>query len=196
MVGRDQAGRFHPRHHRGAYRSGPHRLWQRVHRRAPGPGGPESARAALSRRGRADAGTCERKAASEHVLDGARRNADPHDQRHRHRVVGHFGPGDRIERRPTARRRPAPPRAALLLAADGRAEGDVRCRRAVSRARLHGVQDRLGPVRPRARRQARRSDRARGARGGGRIASCSSMRARATRYGRTASNGRSAPPRC
>ena len=47
-------------------------------------------------------------------------------------------------------------------------EGDVRCRRAVSRAQASGLQDRLGSVRPRARRQARRGDRARRARGGGR----------------------------
>ena len=65
------------------------------------------------------------------------------------------------------------------------------------RARASGLQDRLGAVRPRARRQARRGDRARGARGGGRdIASCSSMPARAMPTGRTASNGRCAPPRC
>ena len=54
---------------------------------------------------------------------------------------------------------------ALLLAADGRAEGDVRCRRAVSRA-ASGVQDR-GPFGA-ARCQARQAIVA--ARGGGSIA--------------------------
>ena len=87
--------------------------------------GAEGARAALSRRGRADAGARERKAASEHVLDGTRRNADPYDQRHRHRAVGHSWSGDGLECRPFARRWVAHTRAALLLAADGRAQGDV-----------------------------------------------------------------------
>ena len=76
-----------------------------------------------------------RKAASEHVLDGPRRHADPHDQRHRHRAVGHPRQGDRHAGRPAARRHLPRARAALLLAADGRAGADARRRRGISRTR-------------------------------------------------------------
>ena len=197
MVGRDQAGRLDPRAHRGAYRPGHHRLRQRVHRRAPGAGRPEGARAALSRRERAEPERVSEKLHQNtfwmgrggtltHTISGIDIALwDILGQATGLSVGRLLGGG-----LPQAR-------AALLLAADGRAEGDARRRRRSIASRASGLQDRLGAVRPGARRQARRGDRARGARGGGRRhRSCSSTPARAMPSGRTASNGRCAPPRC
>ena len=83
-----------------------HRLWQRVHRRAAG----RRRRSRCSSRSivgenALDAGARDREAAPEHVLDGPRRHADAHDQRHRHRAVGHSRQGHRAVGRPAARRR-------------------------------------------------------------------------------------------
>ena len=63
---------------------------QCLDRRPSGRGGPRRATASRDRRecGRTDAR--HREAASEHVLDGAWRHADPYDLRHRHRALGHF----------------------------------------------------------------------------------------------------------
>ena len=51
--------------------------------------GARGAGAALCRRERAGARARHREAAPEHLLDGPRRHAHPHHQRHRHRAVGH-----------------------------------------------------------------------------------------------------------
>ena len=110
-------------------------------------------RAALCGRERARARARHREAAPEHLLDGPRRHAHPHDQRHRHRAVGHSRQGDRPAGRPAARRRLPRARAALLLAADGGARrACATSSPSIASQRLPRLQDRLGAVRPRAGR--------------------------------------------
>ena len=87
---------------------------------------------------------------------------------------------------------------ALRLAPDGRAGAAWReRRRRLPRAGLPRLQDRLGAVRPRDDRQARRGDRPRRPRGGRRRRRADGRCRRQRRLlAATATNGRCAPPRC
>ena len=98
---------------------------------------------------------------------GSRRDADPRDQRHRHRAVGPARPGDRPAGRPAARR--PVPRAgpAVRLDPDARAGSAGRRARPAAGPGLPRVQARLGPVRAGERRAwTRRSSRAHARRSG------------------------------
>ena len=121
MVAGNQAGGFHSRHHRGSYRCGHYRLWQFLRGWSAHPSRFAGARTALCGRERAGAGARRRETSSEHLLDGSRRHADPHHQRHRYCPVGHPGQGNRHAGRPASRRYLSSPGSALLLAAHGRA---------------------------------------------------------------------------
>ena len=122
-------------------------LRQRIHERPPGSSRLGPVGAPLSRRKRHRARARQREAPSKHLLARPRRFGDAHHQRHRHRPVGPVGQGHRSARRSAAGRPLSRARQALRLAADGRARALGRPSPRTSRARLSGVQNRLGPVR-------------------------------------------------
>ncbi len=147
-----------PHARRGRDRGGSGRVRQRVHQRRPRPRRARPARAALSRsvghRTRADV----RDPPPEQLLAGSRRDADPRDQRHRHRPVGPVRPGHRPTGRAPARRAVPGSGAAVRLDPDARTGSAGRGARPVARPGLPRVQARLGPVRP-GERPAGRVDR-------------------------------------
>ena len=144
--------RPHPR--RRPHRRGSDRDRQRLHQRRAGARRAGGDGAALPGRERAGAGARQREAAPAHLLAGARRQSHPHDQRHRHRAVGHSRPGHRAAGGPAAGRPLPRAGAALRLAADGPTGAAGGAPAPDRGARLPRLQDRLGAVRP---RQPRRS---------------------------------------
>ena len=151
LVERAAPHRLRPHPGRRRRRQRPRRLGQRLDERRPRQGSARGARTAVPGRVGAGARSSFEPGRSTRVLDGPRRGDHPHDQRHRHRPVGHPRPGHRPVGRPPAER--PSPRAgpAVRLGPDGGAGAAGRVARPPPRGRVHGIQDRLGPVRARQR---------------------------------------------
>ena len=166
-------------------------LWQRLHEWRTGRSGAQGAGAALRRRECAGAGAGHREAAPEHLLDGTRRHSHPHDQRHRHRAVGHPRQGAGTAGGPAAGRHL--PRAGSALCSLLMEEPAL-MKTVLAAYRAQGFRAfkiGWGPFGRRDEREARRGDRAGRARGGRRrTASSSSMPAPAMPTGRMATSGR------